>query len=72
MTRWWTRDGALMRLARLSALVEHSRQRSDNQSEDGCDRNSRRPEHIPILPHCDFGLLSQGRRRESSDRRSDL
>ena len=72
MTRWCARDGALMRLAGLSALVEHNRQRSNSQSEDGCDRNSCRPEHISILPHCDFGLLSGRRRREASDSRSDL
>jgi len=72
MTRWRTRDGVLMRLARLSAAVEHNRQCSHSQSEDGCDRNSCRPEHMSILPHCDVGLLSGGRRRESSDRRSDL
>jgi hypothetical protein len=72
MTRWCTRDGALMRLARLGALVEHNRQCGDGQGEDGCDRNSRRPEHISILPHWDAGLLSGGRRREASDSRSDL
>jgi hypothetical protein len=51
MTRWRTRDGVPMRLARLSTAVEHHRQGSDSQSEDGCERDSCRPEHISILPH---------------------
>ena len=57
MTRWSARDDALMHLARLGASVEHNRQRSNSQSEDGRDRNSCRPEHISILPHCDVRLL---------------
>jgi hypothetical protein len=58
MTRWSACDGALMHLARLSASVEHNRQRSDSQSEDGCDRDSCRPEHISSLPYRDVRLLS--------------
>jgi hypothetical protein len=49
MTRWCTRGGVLMRLARLRASVEHNGQRSNSQSEDGCGCNSCRPEHLFIL-----------------------
>jgi hypothetical protein len=61
MTRWCAGDGVLMRLARLGASVEHNGQRGDSESEDGCDRRSRRPEHIPILPHGDVRPLSWDR-----------
>ena len=71
MTRWCTRDGVPVRLARLSTPVEHHRQRCDSHREDGSGRNSRRPEHISILLHCGVGLSSGGRRREASDSRSN-
>ena len=50
MTRRRACDGVAMRLARLSAPVEHNRQRRDRKSQRACDSPAR-TEHIWILLH---------------------
>jgi hypothetical protein len=60
MTGRCARDGVPVRFARFRASVEHHRQRSDRQSEHGCDRNSCRPKHLPILHYCDRRAIERG------------
>ena len=70
VTRRRIRDCAPMRLARLGAPVEHHRQRSDRQNEDGRSHESRRPNHGSIVPLLGFGLRLDCFRRDQR-RRSD-
>jgi hypothetical protein len=53
-------DGVPMRFARFRASVEHHRERSDRQSEHGCDRNSCRPKHRSILHYRDRRTIERG------------